>query len=113
MKGKPRAPEVRKRPECSSLGELVARYDLRDGHAPDRPYPVEGNYDLPAGWIPVVERLVQRLILLGWDRRLAQVKEKFGGLRFYIDKRAGQTTEAMIAEIHRAYEEVDLIGGGR
>lgn len=37
-----------------------------------------------AGWIPILDRLAEDLIALGWDRVLAQVKEKFGGLRFYI-----------------------------
>ncbi len=37
------------------------------------------------GWIPLVEHLINDLFLLGWGGQLAQVKEKFGGLRFYAD----------------------------
>jgi hypothetical protein len=87
-----------KRADCRSLAELVERYDLRYAHEPGRPYPVEGNYGIPEGWIPLVERLVQRLIRLGWDRHLAQVKPKFGGLRFYV----GESTEPVSRAIHRA-----------
>jgi hypothetical protein len=36
------------------------------------------------GWIPILDRLAEDLIALGWDRTLDQVKQKFGGLRFYI-----------------------------
>jgi hypothetical protein len=36
------------------------------------------------GWWPILDRLMGRLIELGWNRELAQVKEKYGGLRFYI-----------------------------
>lgn len=55
--------------------ELLARYDVT--------WPYCGFEDLP-GWMPLIERLIQDLIALGWDRRVDQVKEKFGGLRFYI-----------------------------
>jgi hypothetical protein len=29
--------------------------------------------------------MIEELIVLGWDKRLLQCKEKFGGLRFYIE----------------------------
>jgi hypothetical protein len=37
-----------------------------------------------AGWIPILDRLAEDLIALGWDRTLDQVNKKFGGLRFFI-----------------------------
>lgn len=36
------------------------------------------------GWHPLIEDLVVKLIHLGWTGELQQVKEKFGGLRFYF-----------------------------
>jgi hypothetical protein len=36
------------------------------------------------GWIPMLDRLAEDLIALGWDRTLDQVNQKLGGLRFYI-----------------------------
>ena len=36
------------------------------------------------GWQNIIKRLIDDLFLLGWDGRLHQIKEKFGGLRFYI-----------------------------
>lgn len=36
------------------------------------------------GWTKIVQRLIRDLFLLGWDGELHQIKEKFGGLRFYI-----------------------------
>lgn len=42
--------------------------------------------DVGAGWIPLLETLAQELAALDFDFALvAQVKEKFGGLRFYVD----------------------------
>lgn len=37
-----------------------------------------------SGWAPLIEKLIDDLFTLGWDGVLFQVKEKFGGLRFYI-----------------------------
>ena len=53
------------------------------------------------GWSGVIERLVQDLEALGWDGTVYQVKEKFGGLRFYI----GGATDAIFKRISEAEEE--------
>lgn len=36
------------------------------------------------GWHPLVNDLIENLFALGWPGYLHQVKEKWGGLRFYI-----------------------------
>jgi hypothetical protein len=36
------------------------------------------------GWLALLDDLAAQLVKAGWDRYLGQVKEKFGGLRFYI-----------------------------
>ena len=38
-----------------------------------------------AGWHRLIIKLVEDLFEMGWDGKVNQVKEKFGGLRFYID----------------------------
>jgi len=60
-------------------------------------YPPCG-FDCPSGWVKLVDKLIARLIVLGWDKDLQQVKEKFGGLRFYI----GSAPEAIYKRIHLA-----------
>ena len=42
-----------------------------------------GYFAVDNGWLGIVKRLIEDLIELGWDRQICQVKEKFGGLRFY------------------------------
>ncbi len=37
------------------------------------------------GWHDLLVRLVTDLLALGWNGEVSQVKEKFGGLRFYIN----------------------------
>jgi len=36
------------------------------------------------GWYALIKNLIDDLLQLGWDKKVTQVKEKFGGLRFYI-----------------------------
>lgn len=39
-----------------------------------------------SGWNLIIKNLIQDLIRLGWDKEVIQVKEKLGGLRFYINE---------------------------
>jgi len=50
------------------------------------------------GWFPLIIDLVKDLLELGWDGQLCQVKEKFGGLRFYI----GFGSKEIFNRIHKA-----------
>lgn len=54
--------------------------------------------DVPMGWRPLVTKLVKDLVAMGWDKSIGQVKEKFGGLRFYADN----VTEDMFRLISEA-----------
>lgn len=53
------------------------------------------------GWLPIIEHLVDDLLALGWNGEVHQVKEKFGGLRFYI----GGTSTKIRDRVHQAEEE--------
>lgn len=53
------------------------------------------------GWLPLVKTLIEELIEAGWNREVAQIKEKFGTLRFSID----DATDAQY-EITRKYENI-------
>ena len=37
------------------------------------------------GWNLIIKRLIEDLIELGWDKKIIQIKEKFAGLRFYVE----------------------------
>lgn len=37
------------------------------------------------GWLPIVERALKECLEVGWDGKLAQVKQKFCQLRIYVD----------------------------
>jgi len=51
------------------------------------------------GWHPLVSKLIDDLFELGWDGELIQIKEKFGGLRFYV----GDASD----EIHKRIVEAE------
>ena len=58
---------------------------LENGYFTDRE-PIKDCwiFECSNGWFPLIKELIEDLIALGWDRKTCQVKEKFGGLRFYI-----------------------------
>ena len=72
--------------------ELLDRYGIK---------PPLCGASIHNGWLSLVERLIVDLIALGWDRDCQQIKEKFGGLRFYI----GASTPEVRARIYAAEEE--------
>lgn len=52
------------------------------------------------GWWPLVGQLIDKLKESGWDGKVEQIKEKFGGLRFYVN----QPTKEILGLI-REYEQ--------
>ena len=72
-----------------ALDALMAKYELED--------PICHSW-LPDGWGAIVDNLIEDLIALGWDRNIHQVKEKFGGLCFYV----GEASNEMLDRIRVA-----------
>ena len=60
-----------------------------------------GFMDIGSGWYQLMHDLLAELIQTDWDRDIHQIKEKFGGLRFYI----GSANEEVF-EIIRKYESL-------
>jgi hypothetical protein len=59
---------------------------LENGYYPDRGPITNSNFlHVGEGWYELIKDLIEDLISLGWDKQTCQVKEKFGGLRFYIN----------------------------
>jgi hypothetical protein len=57
-------------------------------------------FQVSFGWNLIIKNLIQDLIRLGWNKEVIQVKEKFGGLRFYINEGTD--------EIHQRIGEAEL-----
>jgi hypothetical protein len=57
---------------------------LENGYFTDRP-PLYNVGSVGDGWLGLLKDLIEDLIKLGWNKQILQIKEKFGGLRFYIN----------------------------
>ena len=60
-----------------------------------------GHLGINEGWFGLIHDLLEELLVTDWDKDVHQVKEKFGGLRFYV---GGASEE--IHKIIRKYEEL-------
>lgn len=80
-----------------------------------QPWPLEEvKASVGPGWGGLIEKLVDELFKLGWDGGLNQVKEKFGGLRFYTGACSNEQYEAITAaerESLRTCEQCGAPGG--
>jgi len=67
-------------------------------------------FEIESGWYALVKDLIAKLIELGWDKEIHQVKQKYGGLRFYT----GATSDEMHTAIRKyenlSYETCEVCG---
>ena len=68
-------------------------------------------FDVQVGWYPLIKDLINDLIKLGWNKQVCQVKEKFGGLRFYINEGSEEIHNRISNAEKLSYETCELCGG--
>lgn len=61
--------------------------------------------DCDAGWYPILVQLDKDIAALHPDYEVYQVKEKFGGLRYYI----GGTPQEVTVEVHKLISEAESL----
>jgi len=52
----------------------------------EKPILSRGYFSVGNGWLGIIQRLIETLISLGWNKQITQVKQKFGGLCFYTNE---------------------------
>jgi hypothetical protein len=63
------------------------------------------------GWYPLLFELDERLSEIDPDYRIAQIKEKFGGLRYYIESKRYDKAQEIVDEIEdRSYTICEITG---
>ena len=67
-------------------------------------------FDVQVGWYPLIKNLIDELITLGWDKKVTQVKEKFGGLRFYINGGSDEIYDKITEAEKLSHETCELCG---
>lgn len=65
---------------------------------------------VPNTWHPIITKLIEDMFEAGWDGNITQVKEKFGGLRFYIQSGNDKIFD-LIDDAEQATEEICIICG--
>ena len=63
-----------------------------------------------SGWSHLVCRLIRDLEKLGWDGELHQIKEKFGGLRFYIGGGTDEIHSRIADAENESYKTCEMCG---
>lgn len=66
--------------------------------------------DVPDGWHDLVMKLAEDLYKAGWDGHLYQTKEKFGGLRFYIESYNEKLNDLINAAEELSYVTCSVCG---
>lgn len=79
-----------------SIGGLKNNFRLESKPIVDSDY-----FAVREGWFQLIKDLISDLIELGWNKEICQVKEKFGGLRFYINS----GSDEIFDRIHKAEKE--------
>lgn len=90
---------------------LVSIGGLENGFYSDRQPITDCNFfDVNNGWFDLIKGLIEDLITLGWDKQTCQVKEKFGGLRFYINGGTDEIFNRIIEAERKSYEICEETG---
>ena len=90
---------------------LVSIGGLENGFFTDRePIVDSGFFCVGNGWFPIIKSLIEDLIKLGWDKETTQVKEKFGGLRFYINSGSDEIHQRILQAEKESYETCEECG---
>lgn len=73
---------------------------LKNGYFGDSRPNLYSSWSVSAstGWNKLIYELVVDIVNMGWSRHVCQVKEKFGGLRFYI----GSANQQIFDRINKA-----------
>jgi hypothetical protein len=69
-----------------------------------------GFFCVSNGWFGLIKSLIDDLIELGWDKQTCQVKEKFGGLRFYINAGSDEIHDRIMQTERESYTVCEKCG---
>jgi hypothetical protein len=67
-------------------------------------------FDTSIGWNQLIKDLIEDIIELGWNKEVCQVKEKFGGLRFYINESSDEVFKRIGEAEEKSYTVCEVTG---
>jgi len=84
---------------------------LENGFYPDRPkIKSNGFLEISNGWFGLVKELIEDSIALGWNKEICQIKEKFGGLRFYINSAPEEVFKRITEAEDKSFTTCEVTG---
>lgn len=89
----------------ASIGGLENGYRIGE-----KPILNRKSFSVGNGWLGILENTIKELIKLGWDKQIIQVKEKFGGLRFYVSNLPEKGINIIIEAEKESYETCEVCG---
>lgn len=89
----------------NSIGGLINGWNTKD-----KPIVNSYYFDCESGWYSLIHSLISDLIELGWDKQITQVKEKFGGLRFYINSGSEEIYNRIMEAENESYNICETCG---
>jgi hypothetical protein len=69
-----------------------------------------GFFECNSGWYQLIKDLIIDLIELGWNKEICQVKEKFGGLRFYTNEVSDEMYVRISKAEYLSYQTCEVTG---
>ena len=84
---------------------------VENGFYTDRP-PIKerGVFGVANGWLGLIKEMMEDIIQMGWDKQVCQVKEKFGGLRFYINSASNEVHDRITQAEKLSYDVCETCG---
>lgn len=84
---------------------------VHNGFYTDRP-PIKerGFFGIWNGWLGLVKEMMEDIIQMGWNKEISQVKEKFGGLRFYINSASNEIHNRITVAENLSYKVCEKCG---
>lgn len=84
---------------------------VQNGFYTDRP-PIKerGAFGVSNGWLGLIKEMMEDIIQMGWNKEICQVKEKFGGLRFYINSASNEVHDRISKAENLSYDVCEECG---
>lgn len=88
-----------------NIGGVENGFYIDKGPIKDRSFFSVGN-----GWLGFIKEMMKDIIKMNWDKQTCQVKEKFGGLRFYINSASDEIHDRITQAETLSYEVCEECG---
>jgi len=84
---------------------------IENGFFTDQPPITDPHFfGVKEGWFQLIKDLIVDLNKMGWDKQVTQVKEKFGGLRFYINSGKPEIHQRILQAETESYKICEICG---